>query len=126
MALSDFFNHTCNIHHIQTKEVDKGYDIKDKEYFYDKTPDIENIPCHFYIKTLEQLVHNEPQPTVTGRMKLALPIDTDIRSNDRVVNNITGLCYIAEVVHNIRNHHIMVYLFREDEAQIPKEGVGRG
>lgn len=126
MALSDFFDHTCNIHHIQTKEVDKGYGIKDREYFYSENPDIENIPCHFYIKTLEQLIYNEPQPVVTGRIKLALSSNTDIRTNDKVVNNVTGLSYIAEVVHNIRNHHIMVYLFREDDSQIPQGGVQRG
>lgn len=126
MALSDFFDHTCNIHHIQTNSTNLGYNIEDKEYYYSDTADIENIPCHFYVKTLEQFIHSEPQPMVTGRMKLALPIDTDIRTNDKVVNNVTGLSYIAEVVHNIRGHHIMVYLFRGDESQIPQGGVHRG
>lgn len=126
MAWDDFFNHTCNIHHQQYIDNDLGYGISDREYFYEETPDIENVPCHFYIKTPEQLVYNDPQPSVTGRMKLALPIGTDIRTNDKIVNNITGLSYIAEVVHNIHDHHIMVYMFREDEDLIPKGGIRHG
>lgn len=119
MAIEDFFNHTCNIHHLQKEDVDIGYGINDVRYFYNDIADIENLQCHFYIKTLEQFIHNEPQPSVTGRMKLALPIGTDIRTNDKVINNVTGLGYIAEIVHNIRDHHIMVYLFRDDEDKIP-------
>ena len=124
--IEDFFNHTCNIYHLQSKDVSLEYGLDDKKYLYAKEPDIENVMCHFYIKTPEQLVYNTPQPSINGRMKLALPIGTDIHSNDKVVNNVTGLSYIAEVIHNIREHHIMVYLFREDEDNIPLGGVGNG
>ena len=126
MAIEDFFDHTCNIYHLQNEDIEIGYGIKDKKYFYNYTADIENVQCHFYIKTPEQFIHNDPQPSVTGRIKLALPIGTDIRTNDKVINNVTGLGYIAEVVHNIREHHIMVYLFRDDEDKIPRGALNNG
>lgn len=126
MALKDFFNHTCNIFHLKSNDIDLGYNITDKKYSYDVTPDVNDIPCHFYIKTPEQFIHNDPQPSATGRIKLVLPIGTDIRTNDKVINNVTGLEYITEIVHNIREHHLMVYLFRDDEDQIPQGGVSHG
>lgn len=126
MAIEDFFDHTCDIYHLQKKTVSLGYGIEDTSYYYNDTADIENLQCHFYIKTLEQFTYNDPQPSVTGRIKLALPIGTDIRTNDRVVNNVTGLGYIAEVVHNIRDHHLMVYLFRDDEDKIPEGAFKNG
>lgn len=126
MAIEDFFNHTCNIFHLQKRSVNIGCGIEDTEYYYKDTADTENIQCHFYLKTPEQFTYNDPQPYVTGRIKLALPIGTDIRTNDKVINNITGLGYIAEVVHNIRNHHLMVYLFRENEDKIPDGALKNG
>lgn len=116
--IEDFYNHTCDIYHIKKEEVDKGFGIiDDKVYSYEKEPDIADVPCHFYIKTLEQFSYSDPRPLVTGRMKLALGTDVDIRMNDKVVNKVTGLEYIAEVVHNIQGHHLMVYLFRDKEYQ---------
>lgn len=123
MAIEDFFNHTCNIYHIQSKNVDYGYGINNTENYYSDMPDLEEIPCHFYIKTTEQLVYNKPQPQVTTRMKLALPIGTDIRPFDKVVNNVTGIEYRAEMPHNIRDHHIMVYLLRQDADILPEREV---
>ena len=47
-----------------------------------------------------------------ARLKLTLPIDTDIRVNDKVVDCESGYEYEAEVPRNIRDHHIVVWIHR--------------
>lgn len=124
MAIEDFFIHSCNIYHLKYEKdgIDLGYGIKSDKYTYSNDADIKDVSCHFSYKTLEQFAHNTPHPSFTGRVKLALPVGTDIRLNDKVVNNLTGLEYIAEMPHQIRKNHIIVYLMRTDEEQMPKEG----
>lgn len=124
MAIEDFFNQTCNIYHLKKADKNLGYGISDTSYYYNNTPDLESIPCRFYLKTVEQVLHNTPQPLITGRMKIALSTDIDIRSNDKILNNTTGLTYIVEIVHNIRGHHLMAYMFREDEDQMTNGRLG--
>ena len=57
----------------------------------------------------------EPYTEFTARVKLTLPINTDIRLNDKVIDVNTDISYIAEMPINIRNHHTIVYLKAENE-----------
>ncbi len=52
-----------------------------------------------------------------ARIKLVLPIGTDIRLNDRIVNCDTGYEYTAEIPQNIQNHHIYVYIKRTERQR---------
>lgn len=53
-----------------------------------------------------------------AKIKLTLPIDAEVRLNDKIVDCSTGLVYTAEQPVNIRGHHQFVYIKREG-AQKP-------
>ena len=52
-----------------------------------------------------------------ARIKLTLPIGTDIRLNDRIVNCDTGYEYTAELPQKIQEHHIYVYIKRTERQK---------
>ena len=116
MALEDFFDHTCTLFHAEKNDRSLGYGISDENYFL--YPDAAeekdtDIPCHFSVKAgTYQTAQEEPQNAYSARLKLALPIGTDIRVNDKVISGVTGYEYTAEIPRKIRNHHIIVYVNR--------------
>lgn len=115
MAIEDFFDHKCSIYHATKEEKSPGYGLKASPvYSYNSVPDIETVPCHFYVKNSSiNIIQHEPENRYEDHVKLALPIGTDIRINDMVVNKDTGMKYQAEIPRNIRGHHIAVYLNRQ-------------
>ena len=114
MSFDDFLNHRCNIYHPVKKDVDFGYGIKSEPAEERlKMPDLEDVPCHFYVSPSPKIVQKEPYPVVEGEAKLALPYGVDIRENDFVKSR--GLIYragIPKAVHG--NHHIVVTIKREE------------
>lgn len=121
MAIEDFLNHKCNIFHLVTSQSSPGYgfeNAQDKTFSYSSTPDEEDIDCHFHTKsnsaTLEQ---NEPNNNLVIVRKLTLPIGTDIRMNDKVVECESGLEYTARKPLNIRDHHISVTIYRTERQK---------
>ena len=114
MAIEDFFNHTCNIFHMKDISQKREYGLPDNKVFqYFNVPDIREQPCHFSVKSgTVSTVQREPQKELDARLKLTLPIDTDIRVNDKVVDCESGYEYEAEVPRNIRDHHIVVWIHR--------------
>lgn len=115
MAIEDFFDHECSIFHVKKENKSPGYGLEESPvYSYGAIPDIETSPCHFYVRNSSiNIVQNEPEKRYEDHVKLALPIGTDIRLNDLVVNKETGMKYEAEIPKNIRGHHIAVYLNRQ-------------
>lgn len=112
---ADFFNHTCDIYHItpSTVAIGFGFDVDDTTYRYSAVPDIQGHPCHFHTKTDSMaLSQTEPENKLSRVRKLTLPIGTDIRINDKVVECATGDEYTAEKPINVQNHHISVLLTR--------------
>lgn len=121
MAFEDFFNHSCTLYHAVNGSGNLGYGVVDEHKFLysdvseDKDTD---IPCHFHIKTgTYQVSQGEPQNAYAARLKLSLPIETDIRVNDKVVSGVTGYTYIAEIPRKVRNHHIIVYVNRSGSVK---------
>lgn len=116
MALEDFFEHTCTLFHAQKGNSDLGYGISDQNSFlypHEAEEKDKGIPCHFSLKTgTYHVAQGEPQNTYAARLKLSLPIGTDIRVNDKVISGVTGYAYIAEIPRSIRDHHIIVYVNR--------------
>ena len=116
--MSNFLNlldHKCDIYHLKKEEKAGKYGLpSSKKFSYCETPNLEDIPCHFNVKNMgsESMRQLEPQNTLAHRTSLVLPIGTDIRTNDKVVDKATGLEYTAEVPRNIRGHHIKVMVFR--------------
>ncbi len=115
--IEDHFNHTCDIYHIKAHSDSPGYGLPDSmgKYSYDETPDIETVKCHFGVKSANIVINQqEPRNMLDARIKLTLPIGTDIRINDKVVNCDTGFEYTAEQPINVRDHHLFVYIKRLD------------
>ena len=121
MAWEDFFNHTCTIYHVQKESCNMGYGVStDEKFSYPSKPEEKDmdIPCHFHVKSGQsQIVQEEPLNRYSARLKLSLPVDTDIRVNDKVVSGVTGYAYIAEMPRKIRDHHIIVYVHRKGSVQ---------
>jgi hypothetical protein len=115
MAWEDFFNHSCDIYHAEESAEELGFGITNEHKFsYPDTADIDSVRCHFHIRSGNaQVKQDEALNEYSARMKLSLPIDTDIRVNDKVVDTETGYSYIAEIPRRIQNHHIIVYIYRD-------------
>lgn len=117
MAFEDMLDHTCTIYHLSKDTENLGYGVEDEhKYSYPKYAEEKDtdIPCHFGVKSGENKVsQTEPVNQYSARLKLTLPLGTDIRVNDKVVSGETGYTYIAELPRTIRGHHIIVYVHRE-------------
>lgn len=110
----EFLNHRCSIYHPEQVETKTKYGIKAAQSETCKdTPDLEDVPCHFYVNSSLAIKQNEPFASIEGEAKLALPYGTDIRENDFVKSR--GYMFragIPKAVHG--NHHIVVTIRRED------------
>lgn len=112
--IEDFLDHTCNIYHLQKGRDSPGYNLPESSSFsYSDAPDIAGQMCHFGVRSQSvSITQSEPMNIMEARIKLTLPIGTDIRINDKIVDCTTGMEYTAEQPRNIRNHHMFVYIKR--------------
>lgn len=120
MALEDFFDHTCDIYHIQAVSDSPGYGLPDSgaKYVYGTTPDVSAQKCHFGVKSAGiTIIQKEPYNDMSARIKLTLPKDADIRINDKIIDCDTGYEYTAEAPRNIRGHHIFAYIKRVENQR---------
>ena len=119
MSIENFFDHKCGIYHIVKEDVSIGYGLPVSPCFsYPEKPDIKEQSCHFGVKSQNvAIMQNEPQNIMEAKIKLTLPVRTDIRINDKIINCCNGFEYTAEEPHNIRNHHIFVYIKKTREQK---------
>jgi len=96
-----------------------GYNLPPSPSFsYPETPDIVAAPCHFGVKHGKLTVaQSEPQANLEADVKLVLPIETDVRINDKIVDGDTGYEYTAGLPRKIRDHHIFVLLHRTGQQE---------
>ena len=118
--LYDFFDHTCDIYHLQNESASPGFGLPASPAFsYPTEADEKDVRCHFGVKSATVTVtQTEPANMLDAKIKLTLPVETDIRLNDRIVWKDTGHIFTAELPRNIRGHHKFVYIKRVD-AQRP-------
>ena len=101
LAIEDLFDHRCSIYHLQTTTTDPGFGLPGQTtHSYPDTPDLENVPCHFNVGASAQL-----------------PAGTDVRANDKIVNEENGLDFTAQVPQNIRGHHMTVTIQRKGNIE---------
>lgn len=116
----DFFNHRCNIYHLEDRRVNIGYGIEAGNVRVPrKEADEKDIPCHFHVKANGnvRITQKEPYAKMDGDVKLSLPAGTDIRKNDVVEDCSNGIKYRAGIPREVHGwHHIVVML-------ASKEGV---
>lgn len=119
MAIEDFFNHKCDIYHIREAEKSPGYNLPGSPSFsYPDEPDISGLECHFGIKSMSvNITQTAPINLMDARIKLTLPKGTDIRLNDKIIDCGTGFEYTADEPHDIRGHHIFVYIKKKERQK---------
>lgn len=115
MSFDTLLNHTCDIYHIQKVEQSPGYGLPSSPAFsYRSEPDLSGVRCHFGTKSGVTVIQTEPQAKYEAKIKLDLPLGTDVRLNDKIMDLGTGYEYTAEIPRIVRNHHIVVLLHRSD------------
>ena len=120
MAFLDMLKHTCNIYHHLRENTSPGFGLPASPAFsYPDSPDHASVMCKFHTRTLSSVnvQQNEPNADLRGRVKLTLPIGTDIRLNDKIIHRETGNEYTADQPIPIRNHHMIVFLRRTTEQE---------
>ena len=117
--LENFFNHTCDVYHIQETFESPGYGLEGSPLFsYADEPDIEGLACHFCVKSgSHTVVQLTPQAEYQAKIKLVVPLDTDIRMNDKIVDKQAGYEYTADIPVQIQNHHLFVMLSRKSAQE---------
>lgn len=112
MSLEALLNHTCDIYHAIESEETPGYGLPSSPIFsYPEEPDISGVECHFGVRSATVTVtQTAPANLMDAKIKLTLPLGTDVRLNDKIVDCATGHEYTAEQPINIRNHHLFVYI----------------
>ncbi len=116
MSLENLLNHLCDIYHIEEGQTSPGYGLAASPSFsYPKEPDISEQACHFGVRSQSVTVtQTAPANLMDAKIKLTLPIGTDVRLNDKIVDCATGLEYTAEQPINVRGHHLFVYIKRTE------------
>lgn len=117
MSLEALLDHTCNIYHVVEGGKSPGYGLMESPIFtYPEDPDLSNVTCHFGVKTQSVTVtQTEPANIMDAKIKVTLPVGTDVRINDKIVDCGTGYEYTAEQPRHIRGHHIFVYVKKKGE-----------
>lgn len=116
---ADFLNHRCNIFHLIKLESSPGWGLPAASQFtYGEHPDIHDVPCHFCVgSSTNNVIQGEPQADYEAKIKLVLPVDIDIRVNDKIVDAESGYEYTSGIPIKIRNHHKFVYIKRTEKQE---------
>lgn len=120
MSLENLLNHTCNIYHLLESEKSPGFGLPSSPTFsYPETPDICEQICHFGVGNSQNasIIQTAPANLMEAKFKLTLPVGTDVRQGDKIVDCTTGLEYTAEQPVNVRGHHIFVYVKKTEEQK---------
>ena len=119
MAFLDLLDHKCDIYHLSKTKKSPGFGLQPSEVSeYPKKPDEKGVICHFGVESLEtNVTQKNPQNVLQEKIKLTLPVGTNVRINDKIVDCESGFEYTAERPKTIRNHHIFVYIKRTKEQE---------
>ena len=119
MGFMELLDHFCDIYHIEHTEASPGYGLPPSPSFgYPLEPDVKDLTCHFSSHSDGMTIsQKEPFNELNATMKLTLPIGTDIRLNDKIIDCANGLAYTASIPRNIRGHHLLVHLHRTREQR---------
>ena len=118
MSFEALLNHTCDIYHLIKSGTSPGYQLPTAPAFdYPTIPDISGALCHFGGTIRSTVEQKEVTNYITTNIKLALPIGTDVRVNDKIVDCSNGQQYTAGILCDVRNHHLVVYLRKSDKQR---------
>lgn len=111
--IEDFFRHKCDIYPGTIGKSPGAYGLPsvNEIFTYPDVPALLDISCLFsYDETV--VIENEPKNTFQGANEIALPVGTNIKRGDKVVDKRNGLAYTAGYPDDIRGKYIHVPLRR--------------
>lgn len=119
MSFEAMLNHKCDIYHIQKKDESPGYNLPSSPSFsYPDAPDITDMQCHFGVDGgIRNIIQSEPKANYEAKIKLTLPIGTDIRLNDKIIDKETNYEYTADIPIRVRDNHIHVIVTRKSAQE---------
>ncbi len=119
MSIENFFDHTCDIYHLEESSGSPGYGLPSSPVFtYPDEPDEQDVVCHFAVKSFSHsIIQTQPANEYEAKIKLTLPSGTDIRRGDKIVEKSTNLEYTALQPRNVRGHHLFVFIERKDAQE---------
>lgn len=114
MSIESLLDHKCDIYHLYKEEVKGTYGQPNKiKEYYKEVPDIIDSNCHFSVgRDNISITQSEPQNELSRTFSITLPLGTDIRINDRIIDKFNGLMYKVSIPRKIRNHHMKAELYR--------------
>ena len=71
MAIEDFFDHTCDIYHMNKTGKSPGFGLPEAPSFsYGDTPDLSGVPCHFRVTGFNPRFSEEKPYTLSESTEL--------------------------------------------------------
>jgi len=120
MAIEDFYDHTCNIFHVDLDEEGPGYGLQNQVIRkYKETPDISDVPCHFSVDD-ENIKSSQENPQMIADIfdTVAMSTSVDLKFNDKVVDLKHGVEYtVIKPPRDIRGNHLKAKLMMLEVQQ---------
>ncbi len=118
MAFEDYLDGNCDIFRAKEEALNAGYGIKQTitKTLQKLEPISTEVPCHFHFgRNNVNLQQQEPYTSLNGTQKVSFGPETDIRINDMIRDNSSGLFYRAGLPRYVHGrHHIVIEVKRED------------
>ncbi|GIN39044.1 DUF3599 family protein [Heyndrickxia oleronia] len=117
MSYKNLLTHRCDVYHLKERYSNGGdfgvpTDDVEKDFYYDDSPDLVDVPCYFTEKN-QSLVQLQPNQTVYQTMMVHFLPSADIRLNTKLVWE--GVTCKLQKPRKIKNHHIEVIAIRDDQ-----------
>lgn len=120
MSFKSLLKDKVDIYYLKEREWNYGYgiestDSKDKQYYYDDTPDRKDVLCYCYFVSGSNnttITKNDENNKILEVLKIHFLSNEDIRINSKILFD--DEFYILQKPRKIRNHHIEVIAIREE------------
>jgi len=113
MAISDFFNHTCDIYKYVKTSESKGWGQEENLYKYETIASQTDIKCHFKTDSKNtSLSQSESENKLVISQTLVMGINENVVVGDKVINKENDREFTVEDVINVRDHHLKITLYR--------------
>lgn len=117
MSYRKLLVHRCDVYYLKSRLAGGGVGFgvpstdQEEEFFYDVTPDLEDVPCYFVEKS-QMLVQGEPNHVIMQSFNVHFLPAADVRTNSKIVWD--GVAFKSQKPKPIRNHHQEVTVSRSE------------
>lgn len=112
MSYSDLLTDHCDIYNPSNEVSSTKYGVPGETILtYTELPSLTDVPCYFTLKN-QSLIQYQPNQEVVQTFLVHFEPTVNIMTNAKLVWN--GITLKAKVPRLIKNHHIEVEVYRED------------